>query len=244
MAEVVQKILAGNPNLKGKKYTEIIPKTEHDHRVKELIKCKNDIVYFANHYFYIINLDTGLGLIELYPKQEELLKFMVDENRVITCAARQSGKSTMYNIFTLWLTIFHPEKKVMIAANKSSTASELIGRIKLAYEHLPMWLKCGVDVWNAQEVKFTNLSSFKGVATASDAARGSSCNCVIGDTMVTVRDTTTGVITDISMGELYELMGEELDMTLVDDSLNNESYIMIDYDKLCGGLIDNESELI
>jgi hypothetical protein len=181
MGEPVQKTLAGNPNLKGSEYTEVISKEEYDHRITELLKCKRDIVYFANHYFHIINLDTGLGLIELYPKQEELLRFMADEKRTIVLASRQTGKSTCYTIFVLWLCIFHPEKKVLIAANKSSTATELVGRIKLAYEHLPMWLKCGVKVWNAQEVVFTNLSSFKGASTSSDAARGTSCNVLILD---------------------------------------------------------------
>lgn len=177
----VQKIIGGNPNLKGAEYTETITKTEYEHRIKEFIKCKDDIVYFANNYFYIINLDTGLGLISLYEKQEDLLRHMSDEDRTIVLASRQTGKSTCYTIFVLWLTIFFPEKKVMIAANKSSTATELVGRIKLAYENLPNWIKPGLKVWNAQEVVFTNLSSFKGVATSSDAARGSSCNVLILD---------------------------------------------------------------
>jgi hypothetical protein len=106
---------------------------------------------------------------------------MAEEKRTIVLASRQTGKSTCYTIFVLWLCIFHPEKKVLIAANKSMTATELVGRIKLAYEHLPMWLKCGVKVWNAQEVVFTNLSSFKGAATSSDSARGTSCNVLILD---------------------------------------------------------------
>lgn len=176
-----QKIVGGNPNLKGSDYTEVITKEEYQHRIKEIIKCKEDIVYFANNYFYIINLDTGLGLIKLYPKQEEMLKHMANEDRTIIMSSRQSGKSTSYTIFVLWLTIFFPEKKVMIAANKSSTATELVGRIKLSYENLPNWIKPGIKVWNAQEVQFTNLSSFKGVATSSDAARGSSCNIAILD---------------------------------------------------------------
>lgn len=181
MRKPEQKVLGGNKNLKGRDYTELITKDEMNHRIREMMKCKQDIVYFANHYFHIINLDTGLGLITLYEKQEALLRHMSDEDRTIVLASRQTGKSTCYTIFVLWLTIFHPEKKVMIAANKSSTATELVGRIKLAYENLPNWIKPGLNVWNAQEVVFTNLSSFKGVATSSDAARGSSCNVLILD---------------------------------------------------------------
>jgi len=179
--DINQKIVGGNPNLKGTDYSEKITKDEYNRRVTEILKCKKDIVYFANHFFYIINLDTGLGLIELYPKQKDLLRMMQSDNRIIVCSSRQVGKSTMYNIFVLWLCIFFPEQKVLIAANKSSTATELVGRIRLAYEHLPNWIKPGVTTWNKQEVEFTNLSSFKGSATSSDSARGTSCSVLILD---------------------------------------------------------------
>lgn len=177
----IQKIVGGNPNLKGMNYEESISRADYNHRIQEIARCKLDIVYFANHYFHIINLDTGLGLIDLYPIQEELLRFMADEKRAIVLASRQTGKSTCYTIFVLWLCIFFPEKKVLIAANKSNTATELVGRIRLAYEHLPNWIKPGVTTWNKQEVEFTNLSSFKGASTSSDSARGTSCNVLILD---------------------------------------------------------------
>jgi len=208
--DLIQKTLAGNPNLKGLEYAENISRDEYNHRVHEMIKCKSDIVYFANTYFNIINLDTGLGVITLYNKQEDLLRFMANENRSIVCASRQSGKSTCYTIFVLWLCIFHPEKRVLIAANKSATATELVGRIKLAYEHLPNWIKPGLKVWNAQEVVFTNLSSFKGAATASDSARGTSCNvliideCVSGETLVKIRNKKTKQIIIIPIESLMD----------------------------------------
>ena len=41
-------------------------KEEFEWRIKEIAKCKRDIVYFAEHYFRIINLDKGLHVIKLY----------------------------------------------------------------------------------------------------------------------------------------------------------------------------------
>lgn len=72
--------------------TDSVSKEEFEHRILEIAKCKRDICYFAQKYFRIINLDSGLSLIKLYPKQEELLRFFTREKRCITLASRQTGK--------------------------------------------------------------------------------------------------------------------------------------------------------
>lgn len=160
---------------------EYISQEEYTERIKEIIRCKNDINYFAEKYFKIINLDKGLMTIKLYPKQKELLSFFVNERRCIVLASRQSSKTTTYTIYLLWLTMFHPEKKVMLLANKLDTCIEICGRIRLAYQYIPSFLKPAVVTWNKAEIEFSNLSVIKGFATASDAARGFSCNCVVCD---------------------------------------------------------------
>ena len=161
--------------------TDRISKEEFEERIREIARCKRDIVYFAEKYFRIINLDTGLTLIKLYPKQKELLRFFANERRCITLAARQTGKTTTYTIYALWTLMFQCEKKIMLLANKADTALEILGRIKMAYEYLPPWLKPGVVVLNKGEIIFSNKSAIKGFATASDAARGYSANIVICD---------------------------------------------------------------
>lgn len=98
-----------------------------------------------------------------------------------------SHNTTSYTIFALWTLIFKPEQRIMLLANKADTAIEILSRIQLAYEYLPPWLKPAVLVWNKSEIIFSNKSAIKGFATASDAARGYSANCVSGDTKITVR---------------------------------------------------------
>lgn len=161
--------------------TERISKEEFEKRIIEIARCKRDIKYFAQKYFKIINLDSGLGTIKLYPKQSELLDFFTKEKRCIVLASRQSSKTTTYTIYALWLLMFHCEKKIMLLANKGDTVTEIISRIQLAYEYLPNFLKVGVCTWNKQEIIFSNRSAIKGFATASDAARGYSANVVIAD---------------------------------------------------------------
>lgn len=161
--------------------TEAISKEEYEYRIKEIAKCKRDIVYFAENYFRIINLDRGLEIIKLFDIQKELLNFLVQNNKIICCSGRQQGKSTIYCIYTLWLTCFFPEKKVMILANKSATALELLGRIEMGYSYLPSWLKPSVISYNKGEMMFANKSGVRGFASSSDAARGFSANVVICD---------------------------------------------------------------
>lgn len=90
--------------------------------------------------------------IKLYDKQKDLLKYFVDEKRCIVLASRQSSKTTTYTIYLLWLTMFFPEKKVMILANKADTALEILERIRMAYSYVPEFLKPGVFVWNKGEI--------------------------------------------------------------------------------------------
>lgn len=182
-----QKYLSELASVKTPGTTDKCSAEEFQWRINEIAKCKRSIQYFAENWFKIINLDKGLMTIKLYPKQHELLEFFKNEKRCIVCASRQSSKTTTYTIYLLWLCNFHPEKKVMLLANKADTALEILSRVRLAYEYLPSFLKASVLTWNKGEIVFSNMSSIKGFATASDAARGYSCNCIDKNTYITVR---------------------------------------------------------
>lgn len=173
--------LRGNENLKKPNVAEYVSQDQQQEYIEELIKCREDIVYFAEKYFTIISPAKGKHLIKLYEKQKTLLRAMVDKNRVISLASRQVGKTTTYTIYALHQTIFFPEQKILIAANKKDTALEILGRIQMAYECLPNWIKPGLLEYNKGNMKFSNLSAISGVATGSSSARGSSANILILD---------------------------------------------------------------
>ena len=67
---------------------ERVPKEVLASRLREMKRCREDIVYFAENYYRIQSLDEGLHIVKLYDVQKELLKFMVNENRIVTCASR------------------------------------------------------------------------------------------------------------------------------------------------------------
>lgn len=160
---------------------ERISKADFEFRVRELKRCKEDITYFAETYFRIISLKDGLVIIKPYPKQAEFLRFIKDTKRVICLSSRQSGKTTTYTIYCLWLLCFYPTKAIMIAANKASTAIEIMGRVRLAYEYLPLWLKPAIVTYNKSEVVYSNNAKIHAFATSSDACRGFSAGYVILD---------------------------------------------------------------
>lgn len=170
-----------NENLTSKNYSELVTEEEYRFRVNEMIKCSQDITYFAEKYYTIVSLKVGKTIIKMYPKQQQLLELVTKNTRVICSASRQSGKTTTVGIFACHFVCFNPDKKILILANKESIAKEFLARIKQGFELLPKWLKPGIEEWNQTSVKFTNGSGIEVSATSSDAARGKSCNVLVID---------------------------------------------------------------
>jgi hypothetical protein len=175
------KFWRGNTNIPSAQTKERVSRSEYDFRVAEIKKCKADIIYFAEKYFYILSPDRGKHIIELYDKQKELLNLLTTENRIVVLSSRQSFKTTTYTIFCLWLVSFFADKKILIVANKQKTSLEILSRIRFAYELLPVWVKPSVELYNRGLIQFTNNSTIEGEATSSNAARGKSASVLIVD---------------------------------------------------------------
>lgn len=72
-----------------------------EEEIAEIIRCKKDIVYFANTYIYL-KTPEGRRKIKLRPYQVKLLKTIQDNKYVINLSSRQVGKSFLQNgILTL-----------------------------------------------------------------------------------------------------------------------------------------------
>ena len=149
--------------------------------VQQLTKAKRNLLYFAEHFFYIVNLDTGRQTITLHKCQKRALRNMRDNRFVIMLASRQCGKTTMMTIYALWNACFNSDQRVLIVANKEGTAIEIFQRIRLAYEELPNWLKPGVKEYGKTSMTLANGSRIGISTTTGTAARGQSVNCLILD---------------------------------------------------------------
>jgi hypothetical protein len=147
----------------------------------EFKKCAEDIVYFAENYFYIINLDHGRQKIKLFDAQAGAILDILNNKRTIICASRQIGKSTLMTIVCLWNVIFKKDYQVAILANKEDQAKEILERIKLAYEELPNWLKAGVSEFTKEVLKLVNGSKIFVSTTSESGIRGKSVNLLFVD---------------------------------------------------------------
>ena len=95
------------------------------------------------------------------------------------CPDSPANPRQLFHIFHY--VLFNPDKNVAILANKLSTARELLGRLKLAYEHLPKWLQQGVVEWNKGSIVLENGSKILASSTSSSAVRGGSFNLLFMD---------------------------------------------------------------
>ena len=150
-------------------------------QIEEYMKCANDPLYFISNYVKIVSLDKGLVPFEPYDFQEEMIESVHKNRFVIMKCPRQSGKSTTMVSYLLHYILFNQNMSVAILANKLSTARELLGRLKLAYEYLPMWLQQGVVEWNKGSIVLENGSKILASATSSSAVRGGSFNYIFLD---------------------------------------------------------------
>ena len=149
--------------------------------VKDIEKCKENILYFAENFFFIANLDRGKEKIALYNYQKKILRSLRDSRFVVLLASRQIGKSTLLTIYALWIACFNEDQNILIVANKESTAINIFKRVRLAYEQLPNYLKPGTVEYGKTSMTLGNGSSIGISTTSSDAGRGSSVNCLILD---------------------------------------------------------------
>ena len=171
------KAYLGNANIKAAGVESEYTKEQ----IQEYAKCVSDPMYFIENYIKIVSLDEGLVQFKPYSFQKNILDAVHNDRFVICKMPRQSGKSTTVISYLLHYVLFNPDKNVAILANKLTTARELLGRLKLAYEHLPKWLQQGVVEWNKGSIILENGSKILASSTSSSAVRGGSFNLLFMD---------------------------------------------------------------
>lgn len=153
----------------------------HPEWVDDIAKCRKNILYFSENFFYITNLDEGKMKIKLHSYQKRILRSLRDNRFVCLLASRQIGKTTLMTIYALWIACFFEDQRILIVANKEQTAINIFKRVRLAYEKLPNYLKPGTVEYGKTSMSLGNGSSIGISTTSSDAGRGDSCNVLILD---------------------------------------------------------------
>jgi hypothetical protein len=137
----------------------------------------------------IVHVDKGLIPFTMWEFQRKMIETFVKDRFVICKMPRQSGKSTTIISYLLHYVLFHENVSVGVLANKGQTARELLGRLQLAYEHLPKWLQQGIVEWNKGNINLENGSKILACATSSSAIRGGTFNIIFLDEFAFVPNT-------------------------------------------------------
>jgi len=164
------------------------PDEEHDYtvdQIRDLKKCTEDIFHFLK-FIKIIHPDRGRITFEPYEYQKKLFELVVKERFVACLMARQMGKSLSVGAYALWYALFNDDKVIGIVSNKESSAIDFLSRIKIMYEELPDWLKCGVTEYNKKTIVFENGTLIVAGATSKNAFRGKTANIIISDELAFV----------------------------------------------------------
>ena len=85
-----------------------------------------------------------------------------------------SHNTTIAAIYILWLAAFNGDKFCVIASKNMSHATDIMAKIKFAYEELPDWLKPGCKFYNRTSIEFDNGSLIRSEATTDKTGRGNS----------------------------------------------------------------------
>lgn len=150
--------------------------------INELVKCKNDVTYFANHYAYTMNPSTGaLNLITLRDYQEDLLRTINDNRFSVIVASRQSGKTISSSIYLAWYVLFNYDKTCFLTGNIEKTAVDILGKVQEVIKNVPFFMKPGINKWGSLECKFDNGCRLMGAATTKRAGIGFTIHCLYLD---------------------------------------------------------------
>lgn len=84
-------VLRGIGGVKAPGSTALVSPEQAAFYAREIKKCKEDPVYFAEKYFTIVSF-KGKEKIKLFEKQKDMLRSFIDSPFTIVLSARQSGK--------------------------------------------------------------------------------------------------------------------------------------------------------
>lgn len=150
--------------------------------IEIIMRCKNDINYFANHYAYTMNPSTGsLNLITLRDYQEDLLNTINDNRFTVIVASRQCGKTISSSIYLAWYILFNYDKTAFLCGNIEKTAVDILGKVVDVIKNVPFFMKPGVIKGSSLEWKFDNGCRLMGAATTKRAGIGFTIHCLYLD---------------------------------------------------------------
>jgi len=132
-----------------------------EEELNECVAVSLDIMRFVKHCS-LKREDGSIGKISLRKFQEEYLKMIQDNKRVICMKSRQVGTTTILAIHSLYMALLG--KPTLFITNLRDSGIEVMDKIKMIYSNLEFYMKPGIISWNQTSIKFDNGGSISTLA--------------------------------------------------------------------------------
>ena len=107
--------------------------------IAEFLRCKQDFNYYCRTYVKI-EMPGGDIPLDLYDKQDELIKLLHDEHYVLCLKTRQIGISTIIEAYISWLHTFYDNVVAGILSKDGGEATSFARHIMNIIDKLPVWM--------------------------------------------------------------------------------------------------------
>ena len=148
---------------------------------QQYLKCVKDPAHFINQYCTIQHPQRGKIKFELYTFQYDVLDEYQKNDYNIVLKSRQLGISTLSAAYSLWMMLFQNDKNILCIATTKDTAKNLVTKVRIMYEGLPVWLKTAIVENNKLSLVFKNGSQIKAIASNESAGRSEALSLLILD---------------------------------------------------------------
>ena len=160
----------------------------------EFIKCRDDAAYFINNYCIIddtqeIGGQSGVMPFRLWDDQLTTLRTIENKRKIVILKARQLGISWLVCAYVLWFLMFHSGKLALMFSKTEDDAKELIRRISVMYQRLPVWMHecCPLAKNpNVMSIWFKNGSRAKADAATATAGSGETASILVLDELAKI----------------------------------------------------------
>lgn len=148
-----------------------------DLKINDRVRTKNGI--------------ENIEYIKSYKELDNMYDLSIDskEHTYYTNGILSHNTTTLSALLTHY-ALFNENFSIAIMANKQDTAIEIVDRIKIAYEKMPLWLQQGIksNGWNSKSLLLENGSKIFASATSSASISGKTINILYIDEFSKIPD--------------------------------------------------------
>ena len=139
---------------------------------KEILRCRNDFVYFANNYLKIVTKASRLEPLRLNDAQEKIVAGFKTNNHQMLLKARQLGSTTGIAAYFFWDALFNQHMSIAVVAHTDEAVKRIFDIYRCYYDNLPKFLKLETVRSRENEIKFVTGSGIKVGSASTQSFRG------------------------------------------------------------------------